>query len=576
MKTRALRITLGSLACLALLATFSTSGAQVPTSRTLPTLEDGTSIDKIVINGPPTPPPGYDRIAVDLPEANRVEAIIVLSNVPAFDWSYGCSATSGAMIAGYYDRTGYANMYTGPTNGGVMPMDNSSWPDSVDGHGDTRHECPLSATHNGYDGRITRGHVDDYWVAYGDPGPDPFIGNWSEHTYGDCTGDYMKTNQFNFGNSDGSTAFWNYTNGAPYHWYQMEANGDHTDDGGYGLKLFYESRGYTVLDAYNQHRLGYDPPGAPPPTTQGFTYDLYKAEIDAGRPVMVHVEGHTMVGVGYDDTSSDLMYIHDTWDYNTHTMIWGGSYSGMDHMGVTIVQLEVTTPAPTVTSITPSSGVNTGVVHITNLAGSDFQSGATVKLTKSGQSNIDATGVTVVDATRITCDFDLTGAAIGQWNVVVTNPDSQTDQLDNGFTVKAPPPAPDVSIIKRAAGHDFSPGDPITFTLTIANNGNKTAAHVIVTDILSIQQVLDPTIASTLAITRTGGPPPFAWNVEPLGIGASGVITIYGQINPILPSDFAFVNRATIWDLEDNTPDNNTSVVIVGGHRVYLPLVLRN
>ena len=233
-------------------------------------------------------------------------------------------------------------------------------------------------------------------------------------------------------------------------------------------------------------------------------------------------------------------------------------------------------PAPTVTSITPSSGFNTGIIHITNLAGSDFQSGATVKLTKSGQTDIDTTGgATVESASKITCYFDLTGAATGQWNVVVTNPDSQTDQLDNGFTVNAPPPAPDVSIIKRAIGRDFSPGDSITFTLTIANNGNKIAAHVVVTDILPIQ-VLAPTFDSTLTITPIGGPPPYKWSVEPLGIGESGVITIYGQINPGLPSDFVFVNRATISDPEDNTPGNNTSLVIVGGHKVYLPLVLRN
>jgi len=63
------------------------------------------------------------------------------------------------------------------------------------------------------------------------------------------------------------------------------------------------------------------------------------AEIDAGRPVMINVVGHTMVGVGYDNTSSNLMYIHDTWDYNTYTMIWGSSYAGMQHRAVSIVTL---------------------------------------------------------------------------------------------------------------------------------------------------------------------------------------------------------------------------------------------
>ncbi|RKX61945.1 MAG: hypothetical protein DRP37_02805 [Thermodesulfobacteriota bacterium] len=65
---------------------------------------------------------------------------------------------------------------------------------------------------------------------------------------------------------------------------------------------------------------------------------LVQAEIDAGRPVMIHIEGHIMVGVGYDDTSGNLMYINDTWDYLDHTMIWGDTYLGMEHMGVIIVQ----------------------------------------------------------------------------------------------------------------------------------------------------------------------------------------------------------------------------------------------
>jgi hypothetical protein len=93
--------------------------------------------------------------------------------------------------------------------------------------------------------------------------------------------------------------------------------------------------------------------------------------------------------------------------------------------------------APTVTGITPSGGINTGTVHITDLAGSNFQSGATVKLAKSGQPDINATNVTVVSASKITCDFDLNGVATGGWNVVVTNPDAQTGALPNGFTVRA-------------------------------------------------------------------------------------------------------------------------------------------
>jgi len=148
----------------------------------------------------------------------------------------------------------------------------------------------------------------------------------------------MNTNQWVYPsggwNIDGGTVFYYATDGAQTPADVLEGLGHPYDyDGGLGFKLFYESREYTVDTAYNQYIYGYDG------NTLGFTYAQYKAEIDAGRPVMIHLEGHTMVGLGYDD-ATNLMYIHDTWDYNTYTMTWGGTYSTMDHLGVTIVRLQ--------------------------------------------------------------------------------------------------------------------------------------------------------------------------------------------------------------------------------------------
>ena len=51
-------------------------------------------------------------------------------------WELGCSATSAGDIAAIYDREEYPNIYTGPANGGVMPLDNSSWPTYTDAAGD--------------------------------------------------------------------------------------------------------------------------------------------------------------------------------------------------------------------------------------------------------------------------------------------------------------------------------------------------------------------------------------------------------------------------------------------------------
>ena len=284
--------------------------------------EEGREIAEIIVPGLPP----EERISEAVASGIEImQADATLSDVPAFDWCYGCSATSAAMMFGYYDRTGYSNMYAGPTNGGVCPLTNSVW-----GSG----ECPLSATHLGYDGLAVKGHVDDYWYSLGSS-IDPYYGYWTEHTYADCTADFMGTNQYhNWENTDGSTRFYYYGSGAPFYDYSGCEPGKR--DGCHGIRLFVESRGYNVFhdgsnyQNYNQFIHEY--------VAGGFTFDQFKAEIDAGRSVLIHVEEHTMLGYGYDNP--DTIYIHDTWDHSDHSMTWGGSYSGRQHYGVTIVQLQ--------------------------------------------------------------------------------------------------------------------------------------------------------------------------------------------------------------------------------------------
>jgi hypothetical protein len=126
--------------------------------------------------------------------------------------------------------------------------------------------------------------------------------------------------------------------------------------------------------------------------------------------------------------------------YKSHSGT-AGSWQAMGSPYDVAIRLRTSTGAaqsPTVTGITPSSGFNIGVVSITDLAGGNFQTGATVKLTRSGQSDINATNVVVVNASQITCDLDVTGAATGPWNVVVTNLDAESGTLSNGFLVKDP------------------------------------------------------------------------------------------------------------------------------------------
>jgi len=336
-------------------------------------MHDGKWIDQVIVPGRPSSM--YRAQAAIIPEPNISAGTNTLPNVPAFDWSYGCSATSAAMMFGYYDNTGYQNIYTGPTNGGVIPMTNEVW-----GSG----ECPLSATHQGIDGRTTRGHVDDYWINYGSTAPDPFITNgWTEHIQGECTGDFMGTNQSLYSNSDGSTLFYYYTDGSPLYDFIGEES-INKRDGCHGMRLFFESRGYTVSSNYTQSIMGYGG------NTQGFTFEEFKREIDAGRPVMIQVAGHSMVGYGYNDTGT-LVYLHDTWGYGDQEMMWGGEYSGLQHWGVTVFIPASVPPETVVLTVT-----NTGAGTVTSLppgieCGSDcswiFDFGTLVTL--SAQANGD-------------------------------------------------------------------------------------------------------------------------------------------------------------------------------------------
>jgi PKD repeat protein len=116
----------------------------------------------------------------------------------------------------------------------------------------------------------------------------------------------------------------------------------------------------------------------------------------------------------------------------------GATSVALDANTVTIpTNSSVSHASPTVTGITPATGVNTTTIAITNLSGTGFLTGATVNLTRLGQPSIIATGITVVSPTKITCTFDLTGKIAGLYNVTVTNTDGNYGTYTNGFTVSS-------------------------------------------------------------------------------------------------------------------------------------------
>ena len=395
-------------------------------------------------------PPEHLMPAVNVPENSK--SVVTISNVPAFDWCYGCSATSAAMMAGHYDNTIFPNMYTGPTNSGVVPMNNSTW-----GSG----ECPLSATHQGYDGLGARGHVDDYWYSNNST-TDPYYGNWAQHGYADCTGDYMGTNQYhNWQNKDGATTFYYYNDGSPLYDYSgSEGGSPPTRDGCHGLRLFFESRGYNVASNYSQYIIEQG-------NTYGFTYAQYKAEIDAGRPVLIQLDGHTMLGYGYDDTSSNIVYIHDTWDYNNHTMTWAGSYGGMNHIGVTVMVL--TNPSITITAPNGGESWNLGSTHNITWT-SNYVTNVDIRLYNSG--SFVGTIASNISAASGSYSWTIpTGLATGStYSIKLSDSDAPSDYDDSDayFTLA---PQPTITVTSPNGGENWVKGSQFPINWTSTNIG---------------------------------------------------------------------------------------------------------
>jgi len=279
--------------------------------------------------------PEMDSSSVETSAAGDV----VINGVPTTLWTYGCSATSAGMIFGYYDRHGYPNMYTGPTNGGIAPLTNLG--QGANPSSPIPGACSIIATQNDFDGRTIDGHVDDYWIANSEEGPDPWETSGIEHTWGDCTADFMGTNQWKWDyidsdgqidyNVDGSTALWTSGANKKVDYIPPASKGLPQTSLCHGMRLFAESRGYIVTENYSQQVDTY--------AAGGFSFDDYKNEIDNGHPVMIQVIGHSMVGTGYNDSTQEII-LHDTWENSQNRMTWGGSYETMLHKAVTVIHLE--------------------------------------------------------------------------------------------------------------------------------------------------------------------------------------------------------------------------------------------
>jgi hypothetical protein len=243
-----------------------------------------------------------------------------LTNAPDYNWWFGCSPTSVGMMIGYYDKNGYSgSSFSNLVPGGVA--ESSSY---------TGGGSPLANN-----AIASSGHIADFYDTYGSSN-DPMNSN---HSF-DSLADFMGTSQASLGNIDGSTTFYFFTDGSRLTAQDVFNYNVWEQDGMFGIWEYVQYAGYSAdkLNFFTQKIYSTSSPN-------GFTFQNFKDEIDAGRVMMIHVEGHSMFGYGYEDNG--LIYLNDTWTAGPHTMMWGGAYDGLEQWGVSGFTLSATSvPEP--------------------------------------------------------------------------------------------------------------------------------------------------------------------------------------------------------------------------------------
>ncbi|WP_321504895.1 PGF-pre-PGF domain-containing protein [uncultured Methanoregula sp.] len=318
-----------------------------------------------------------------------------------------------------------------------------------------------------------------------------------------------------------------------------------------------------------------------PDSLNGSTYNTSSGEGSS--------HGMALIGYNKTDTDSSKWYwiVQNSWGNSTTGRPEGQfrlkmniNYNGQFTDGDPIVQLWVFNVTwktdPTVTGITPATGMNDGNVDFTSLAGTGFRSGAVVNLTRTGVADITASDVTIVSSAKITGSFDLTNAKAGTYNVVVTNIDNRSGTLRGGFTVTAPVPA--------AAGMDSADEDSAESFSTSSPGG--TAGQNMMFDLSSQMSETDPAeivsvdVVPAATLGRTDLVVTDAARIDTAGLGGRVVnqvmsVSLVG-VNPskIDHADISFtVSRA--WLAEHNVkPENIVLMRNTGGAWTELPTAI--
>lgn len=255
-----------------------------------------------------------------------------IEDVPDYEWHAGCFGTATGNLMGFWDRNGFPDFYTGPTGGGVAPLNSRA---SQGNQG----IFSLWSSKAGRDGRPANlpGHEDDYFVAYESVLADPYIAAGRKEHLPDCLGDFIGLSQNKWpdlggecrGNIDGfSYVHWNTTGDRRWARPGEEPGIPSGSDIPSGLVSWTRYRGGDAVSFCQWTDFNPKVSGG-----RGFTYADLKAEIRAGRPVLlfmqpseelartvsglagVNPEIHGMLAYGYwvDDDGTEYVRYRTSW-----------------------------------------------------------------------------------------------------------------------------------------------------------------------------------------------------------------------------------------------------------------------
>jgi hypothetical protein len=203
-----------------------------------------------------------------------------------------------------------------------------------------------------------------------------------------------------------------------------------------------------VADRYNGLRvLGISDPTNPVPVAGPIGGQTSRIAISGGRAYMLDSSDP---GVTVTDVSDPLqpgsIGLYEPFD--SRDVAASGCYIyTLDATGALVV---LSTNDLGASSVSPRFAAK-GSVAALGVSGTGFLSGATVKMTRVGRADVNASNVTVVGPNNINCKVNLGGAGVGMWDIVVTNPGASSCCMKGALAVVLSENAPVVGAANSAA-----------------------------------------------------------------------------------------------------------------------------